>query len=147
MLKNHYYIDENLQVSAFLKKINDKKISHYIILDTEPKSFVDVRTVALRIGNLKEKLKGLKKRVANSNSSKINENLNFLIESGDRLIDTNEGFYDFIDALQSILDLEPTFLNEKIESIGKKEIYALNEDDKISAARNLFLKKELIFSQ
>lgn len=143
MLKNHYYIDENIQVSAFLKKINDKKISHYIILDTEPKSFVDIRTVALRIKNLKEKLKGLKKRIANSNSSKIEENLNFLIESGDRIIDTNDGFYDFIDALNSIVELEPEFLNEKIESIGKKEIYALNENDKISSARNLFLKKRI----
>ena len=143
MLRNHYNIDENMQVSAFLKTINDKKNSHYIILDTIPKSFIDIRTIALKAGNLQEKLKNLKKRISNSKTNDVNKNINFLIESGDRLIETKDGFFDFINTLNEILKTNAEFLNDKIGASSKKEIYALNENDKISAAKNVFLQKRI----
>jgi len=143
MLKNYYEIDENLQVSAFLKTINEKKISHYITLDTVPISFIDIRTIALKAGNLNEKLKNLKKKVSDSKTNIPEKNLDFLIESGDRVIQTEEGLFDFIDALKTILKLNLDFLDIQIEKNKKKEIYALNENDKISAAKNIFLQKRI----
>ncbi len=143
MLKNYFEVEQDLSMKGFLKEIKEKKNSHYIILNTEPVSFVDIRTVALKISNLNEKLKGLKKTIAQSTGKNEQEHLNFLIESGDRVVKVNDEYYSFIEALQEILNLDPSFLEEEIDNIDKKEIYAINEDDKISSARNLFLQKRV----
>lgn len=136
-------MDENLNLSAFLKEAKNKKNSHYIILKTKPETFVDIRTIALKISNLNEKLKGLKKGLVSSDVSEPEKMLDVLIESGDRVIKTWDGYFDFIDALEEIQKNSPELLDEKIDSIEKKEIYALNSDDKIASARNLFLNKRI----
>ncbi|MDA3855483.1 MAG: CBS domain-containing protein [Candidatus Woesearchaeota archaeon] len=143
MLKNYFEVDENLNMQGFLKEIKEKKNSHYIILNTNPKSFVDVRTIALKVTNLNEKLKGLKKTLSESKGKNTNEHINFLIESGDRVIKIGDLYYSFIDALLDISNQDLDFLNEKNESIEKREIYALNKNDKVSSARNLFLQKRV----
>lgn len=139
MLKNYFEIDENTTIKGFLKDAKEKKNSHYIILTTQPESFVDIRTIALQIKNPNEKLRGFKKTLSQTNK----DYLNSIIESGDRVIKTENEYYDFIDALNDILKEEPAFINETLSTINKKEIYALNENDKISSARTLLLKKRI----
>ncbi len=135
-------MDESLTLSSFLKKLNDKKNSHYIILGTDPKSFVDIRTLALKIKSTEEKLKNLKKTLSVYDGSEKQEALQFLIESGDRVIGMGqEDLFDFVDALDIIAGIEPSFLDEKVGTVVKNEVYALNEADKISSARSLFLQK------
>jgi CBS domain-containing protein len=143
MLKNYFEVDENLNLSAFLKGAKEKKNSHYIILDTKPASFVDIRTISLKLSNLNDKLKGMKKGLNDCNENDASKLLNFLMDSGDRVIKGKDGYFDFIDALDEILRQSPDFLDQKIDSIEKKEIYALNANDKIAAARNLFLNKRI----
>lgn len=143
MLKNYFEIDENQTVGSFLKEVKDKKNTQYIILKTIPKSFVDIRTISLRLHNKEEKLKNLKKTLSKSLSSDRGELVNFLIESGDRVIETKDGYYDFIDALNDILAGEHDFLKSKISSVTRKEIFALNEKDMISTARNIFIRQRV----
>lgn len=143
MLKNYFEIEEEVKIKNFLKEIKEKKNSHYIILNTNSQSFVDIRTIALKASNLNEKLKGLKKKLTTTQDNTPKNLLNLLIESGDRVIKSWDGYFDFIDALEEIINLSPSFLEQKIENIEKKEIYALNENDKISSARNLFLQKRI----
>lgn len=142
MLKNYFEIDENLKLNGFLKEVKDKKNSHYIILNTKPESFVDIKSMALHVSNLNEKLKNLKKRLVICDDD-TQDRLNLLMESGDRVIKTWDGYFDFLDALEEILEIDYNFLDYKISDIEQKEVYALNEDDKISSARNLFLKKKI----
>ncbi len=143
MLKNYYEVDENESVGSFLKEINDKKNMQYIILDTNPKAFVDVRTVALRMHNKNEKLKSLKKPLSISKGSLKEDFLKHLIDSGDRVIEANNDYFDFIDALEYIFQKGYDFLDEKLENSARKEIYALNEDDMISSARRFFTQKRV----
>ncbi|MCA9495743.1 MAG: CBS domain-containing protein [Nanoarchaeota archaeon] len=144
MLKNYFEINENATVGTFLKELNDKKNMQYIILETSPKSFVDIRTIGLKVHHLNEKLKGLKKSLAWVNAKSQEEKLNFLIDSGDRVIETQDGFYDFIDALKYIQENDFDFLNKKIcDNVLRKEIFALTQNDMISTARNLFIKKRI----
>jgi len=140
MLKNYFKIDENITLNNFLKELKDKKNSHYIILETTPESFVDIRTLALKLGNLDEKLKNLKKRLSTAKK----DYLNFLINSGDRVIKTQEDtYYDFVSALKEILESNSDTLNKTLQEINKHEVFALNETDKITNARNLFLQKRI----
>lgn len=140
MLKNYFEIDENTTVNAFLKDLSEKKNSQYIILDTVPKYFVDTRTVALKSQNQDEKLKNLKKPLSKSSGNTQEEYFLHLMASGDRVIETDEGFYDFVDALEFIKNSDFSFLTNLVSQTPLKEIYALNLNDKIAAARNLFLK-------
>jgi len=103
MLKNYFEIDENQSVGSFLKEVKDKKNTQYIILKTIPKSFVDIRTISLRLHNREEKLKNLKKTLSKTLSTDKSELVSFLIESGDRVVETKDGYYDFLDALNDIL--------------------------------------------
>ena len=143
MLKNYFEIDENQTVGSFLKEVKDKKNTQYIILKTLPKSFVDIRTISLRLHNREEKLKNLKKTLSKTLTSDKSELVSFLIESGDRVVETKDGYYDFLDALSDILEAEHEFLKQKISTVTRKEIFALNEKDKISTARNIFLKNRV----
>lgn len=139
MLKNYYQIDEESTVTSFLKGIKEKKNVSYIILDTEPKHFVDIRTIALKLHNSDEKLKNLKKPLSKSSG----DNLRRFVESGDRVIETNTNYYDFIDALNEVLENNHNILKDKVDNHSKKEIFALNSSDKISTARNLFIKNRI----
>ncbi len=143
MLKNYYLIDENEQIGSFLKELNDKKNTHYIILNTIPSSFVDIRTISLKGNQPNEKLKNLKKPLSKSKGKNMVEHLNHLIESGDRVIETPNGYFDIMDGMQIILNENYGFLNEPISKIEKKEIYALNETDKISNAKSMFIQKRI----
>ena len=144
MLKNYFEINENATVGTFLKELNDKKNMQYIILETSPKSFVDIRTLSLKMHHFNEKLKNLKKPLSWINAKDEEEKLNFLMESGDRVIETSQGYYDFVDALIYIKERDFDFLKNKIsDSLLRKEIFALTQDDMISTARNLFIKKRV----
>ena len=143
MLKNYYNIDENVKIGAFFKEMNDKKNSHYITLGTIPETFVDIRTIALKTSNLGEKLKSLKSKISEINCENKFELLNFFISTGDRLIRHNDGYFDFVNAVELILNEDFDFLNNEITSLVKKEIYALNEEDTVAQARDLFLKKRI----
>ena len=139
MLKNYFKINEESTLNNFLKEIKDKKNSHYIILETTPESFVDIRTIALKSTNLDEKLKKLKKRISQTNK----DYLNFLIDTGDRVIQTPDGYFDFIDALEEIYNSNDDLLNTSIKNINKHEVYALNQDNTIAIAKNMFLNKRI----
>lgn len=145
MLKNYFEVAEDTPVRKFLKEIKEKKHSLYIVLDTNPKSFVDVRTIALKAHNLDEKLKNFKKAFSKCKTTAPIDCLKQLIESGDRVIIDKEGnYFDFIDGLKVILDSNEEFLNNKLSDFNKKEeIFALNENDKISTARNLFIRERV----
>lgn len=143
MLKNYYEIDEQSNVASFLKEINEKKNTQYIILNTNPKNFVDVRSIAFRVKNSNEKLKNLKSPLPVSSGKNRRDYTSFLIKSGNRVIQTNDGYFDFIDALEFVLNDEYQFLKKTVDMIEKKEIYALNSEDKISTARNLFVKNNI----
>ncbi|NQZ84167.1 MAG: CBS domain-containing protein [Nanoarchaeales archaeon] len=143
MLKNYYKIDEQSTVGNFLKEINDKKNSRYIILENG-NSYVDFREIALNVKDVNEKLKTLKRPLSNCDSKIKCDCLNRLIESGDLVIKASENdIYDLSDAFKEILDNDYTFLNQTIDSANSRhEIFALNEDDKISSAKSLFKTKK-----
>ena len=143
MLTNHYSIDEEKSVSAFLKEMNEKKNIHYIILDTNPKSLVDSRTLALKINNREEKLKTLKKTLPWTSATDKLEILNFLIESGESIVESQEGYFDFINALEEILNSNSEILKIKLNEIAPREIYALNSTDSIADAKRLFIQKKI----
>lgn len=143
MLKNYFEIDENETVRSFLKELSEKKNSQYIILEGEPKYFVDVRSIALKIKNSDEKLKNLKKPLSKVEGNEILDYVKHIIESGDRVIEINSGYFDFINALEYIIKQDYNFLNLPISDLKIKEIFALNSKDKISHARNLFLKNRI----
>ena len=143
MLTNHYSIDENTSVGAFLKGMNDKKNIHYIILDTDPKSVIDVRTFSLKIHNREEKLKNLKKNLPWTDSKNEEELLLFLIETGDYVIEHEGGYYDFLQGLETLKKSKTKLLHMKINEIAPKEIYALNSEDSIASAKNLFTQKKV----
>ena len=136
MLTNYYQIDENETVASFLKGLKEKKNMHYIILNTTPKSFVDVRTVALRMHEPNEKLRSLKRPISTSSGDTNAEHFMQLLNSGDRVIEVDGEYYDFLDAIEHILESDHDFLSKPVSSLAKKEVYALNEDDKIASARN-----------
>ena len=143
MLKNYYLIDENEQIGTFFKELNEKKNTHYIILKTNNPSFVDIRTISLKGNQPNEKLKNLKKPLSKSKGKNMVEHLKHLIESGDRVIETENGYFDIIDGMQILLNENSEFLSKKLNELNKKEIYALNENDKISHAKNIFLQKRV----
>jgi len=130
-------------VGSFLREISDKKNMQYIILSSTPKSFVDMRTISLKTHASDEKLKNLKKPLSKSKGTTNEDHLNHLIDSGDRVIETDEGYFDFINGLDTVLDVDYDFLNDGVTSFLKKEIFALNEDDSISNAKKLFAQKRV----
>lgn len=143
MLTNYFQINEQSHVSSFLKELKDKKNTHYIILDSNPKYFVDIRSIALSIDSANEKLKRFKKALSFSNGTSNVEHLTFLINSGDKVIETNSGLFDFIEGLRTIVDENMDLLNDKIESIDRDKIFALNSEDLISNARALLVKNKI----
>jgi len=114
MLKNYFEIDENETVNSFLKEVNEKKNSQYIILKTKPKTFIDIRTIALKKRDMNEKIKNLKKPLSQCNGSNKDDFFNFLIESGERVIETPNGYYDFLDALKDIKEHNFDFLKNEL---------------------------------
>lgn len=144
MLVNHIGIDENTIVGNFLKDVKEKKNMQYFILETTPRSFVDVRTISLKLHDLNEKFKALKKPITYSKGKNNDEYTLTLMESGERVIETADGYFDFLDALKHIRENGNNFLNIKIKELGgRKEIFALTPEDKISTARNLFVHKRV----
>lgn len=144
MLTNHIGIDENTTVGNFLKDVKEKKHMQYFILETTPRSFVDVRSVSLKLHDPNEKFKALKKPLTYSKGSTHDEHTKALMETGERVVETAEGYFDFVDALKNIFEDGHDFLNTKIKDLkGRNEIFALNPNDKISTARNLFVHKRV----
>jgi predicted transcriptional regulator len=143
MLTNYYSVDENTSVGAFLKGVNEKKNIHYIILNTDPKSIVDIRSISLKIQETHEKLKGLKKNLPWVDSKNTKEQLKFLIQSGDYVIEHSGGYFDFIDGLKEIINQKSEIVDKKLSQIVPKEVYALNPTDTIAEAKNIFLHKKV----
>ncbi len=142
MLKNYYKINQESTVENFLKEINDKKNSRYIILEDE-NSYVDFKEIALNVKDVNEKLKTLKRPLSKCDSTIDRDCLHQLIESGDLVIKTNDDVYDLTDAYNQIYSEDYEFLNQTIESANARhEIYALNDHDKISSAKTLFKEKK-----
>ena len=143
MLKNYFKVDENTQISSFLKSVKDKKNTQYIILEGE-NYFVDIRTIALKAHLLNEKLKNLKKPLSVCNNCSDEEKFKKLVESGDRVIKIgDDNYYSFVDALGYVLNNNSSFLKDKLVNTKRDEIYAINLNDKISEAKNLFIKKRV----
>ncbi len=143
MLKNYFEVDENQEISSFLKNIKDKKHAHYIILKNDNSYYVDIRNVALKINGLNDKLKSLKRPLTNINKGDDDLKFEKLLDSGDRVIRVGNDYYDFIDALEYILKKNYSFLEDKLKLTIRKEIFALNLGDKISQARSLFIKERI----
>jgi CBS domain-containing protein len=143
MLTNHYSIDENTSVGAFLKGMNEKKNIHYIILNTDPKAVIDVRTFSLKIHNREEKLKNLKKNLAWTDAKTNEELVSFLINTGDYVIEHEGGYYDFLQGLETIRESKVKLLHMKMSEIAPREIYALNSNDSIASAKALFTQKKI----
>jgi len=143
MLRNYFEVDENTEISSFLKNLNDKKNGHYVILKGD-EYFVDIRTIALKAHLQTEKLKNLKKPLSACNNCADEDKFKKLVESGDRVIKTGDGkYYSFLDALEYILKKESSFLNDKLLNTKRDEIFAINLDDKISDAKKLFVKNRI----
>jgi CBS domain-containing protein len=142
MLKNYYKINEESTVGNFLKEINDKKNSRYIILEDD-KSYIDFKEIALNVKDANEKLKTLKRPLSKCDSNNNKDYLNHLIESGESVIKTQTGIFDLTDAYKQILEENYKFLNKSIESANSRhEVFALNENDMISAAKAIFKDKK-----
>ena len=143
MLRNYFEVDENTSVTGFLKEINEKKNSQYIILDTDKGYFVDLRNIALNVTDSGEKLKNIKKTLSKCDGDTDLEHLEHMIRCGDIVIETNKGVYDFLDAIDWVLEQEFDFLGKPLSSIDKKEIYALEGDEKISTAKKILLDNKI----
>lgn len=143
MLKNYFEINENETIMSFLKNLNDKKNTQYLILEGGTNAFVDIRTIAMKLHRSDEKLKSLKKPLSSSKSGHVADFFAQLVASGDRVIKVNDGYFDFLDGLKYILDKNFDFLENRLDLVSKKEIFALNLDDKISQARSLFIKNKI----
>ena len=143
MLKNHYNVDENETVSSFLKEVKDKKNSNYIILDTQPTMYVNIRDIALKSHDMKEKLKTLKKHLPKIEETDKEAMVDFLINSGEQVVKVNEDYLDYVEALKFIQEKDFKFLDTRLDEDPKKQIYALNEDDKLSQARHLLIEHKI----
>ncbi len=143
MLRNYFEVDENTSVTGFLREINEKKNSQYIILDTDKGHFVDLRNIALNVTDSGEKLKNIKKTLSKCEGNTDLEHLEHMIKCGDIVIETSNGVYDFLDAIDWILERGFDFLDEPISNISKKEIYALEGDEKISTAKRILLDNNI----
>ena len=143
MLTNYYNYDQNKSVSAFLKEVNQKKNFNYVILDTSPKSLVDVRTLSLKSHNEDEKLKTLKRSIPSTSYEDKKEVLQFLINSGEQVIEYPKGYFDFIQGLKEIQKEKPNLLKTSLHEVAKPEVYALNEGDKIATAKHLFVEHKV----
>ena len=143
MLRNYFEVDEDASVTGFLKELNEKKNYQYIILDTDKGHFVDLRHIALNVTNAGEKLKNIKKTLSKCEGNSDLEHLEHIIKCGDIVIETNNGIYDFLDAIKWILEQNFGFLDEPISNIDKKEIYALEGDEKISTAKKILIDNKV----
>lgn len=143
MLTNYYNYDENKTVSSFLREVKEKKNFNYIVLDTQPKTFVDIRTLSLKTHNEDEKLKTLKKNLSVTNEKEKPELLNYLIKTGELVVEYPKGFFDFLEGLKEIKNQKPQFLKNSLQEIAKTEVYALNKEDKISTAKHIFTEHGL----
>lgn len=142
MLTNYYKIEQESTVGNFLKEINDKKNSRYIILEDE-KSYIEFKEIALNVKDVNEKLKTLKRPLSYCDSNNNKDYLYHLIESGDLVIKTDSGLFDLNDAYSQIKEENFEFLENSIEEIDSRhEVFALNENDKISSAKTLFKEKK-----
>lgn len=143
MLKNYYLIDENKSVENFLKNKNDKKNMLYIILDTNPETFVDSTDLALKVHNLQSKLKTIKKTLPTiENVLKNRDKIKFLLDSGQKICKINGKYYDIFEALTYIQKQEPIFLKNSLSKTKRKEIFVLNLTDKISQAKKILTEKK-----
>lgn len=144
MLQNHYKVNKEETIEKFLKNFNEKKISHYIILEDET-HYVSIRNLALKFRprNKNQKLTNFMLKIPESKAKEDFEKLKDLYKSGQRLIKTKEGFFDLMDGLKIIKEENYDFLNTKLKELDKNEIYALEEEESIAAARNLFLEKKI----
>ncbi len=143
MLTNYYNYDENKTVSAFLREVKEKKNFNYIVLDTQPKTFVDVKTLSLKTHNEDEKLKTLKKKLGFAKEADKPQLLQYLIKTGELVVEYPKGFFDFLDGLKEIKNQKPQFLKRSLEEVSKTQVYALNPEDKISTARHIFAEQNL----
>jgi CBS domain-containing protein len=143
MLQNQFGVDEHTSVGSFLHEMQEKKNIQYIILDSEPEGVVDIRNLALKAHNAEEKLKAIKKPLPYSESKDELDHFHILADTGERVIKTPEGYYDYLNALETVKDQSPEFLAEKVSTLAKDEIYALQEDDMIATAKNYFQKGKL----
>ena len=144
-MKNEEYTiyEQEENIRSFLKNNKDKNNIHYLILNTIPFSFVDIRSLALKISNTDEKLKSLKQTMPRTDLQEIEQKVNFLIKSGNKVIETSQGFFDYFDALSFIIKKDFDFLYEKLENYEKKKIFALQPSDSIAFTRKLFTEEKI----
>ncbi len=143
MITNYYNLNEDTTVALFLKKIGERKNVHHIILETSPKSLVDLRKLSLNIHDKNEKLKSIKETLPWTNKTQTEEHFEFLKSSGSRVIEHQEGYFDLFDGLKHILETKEDKLKRRLVHHTPQEIFALNSNDKISTARKLFIEKKV----
>lgn len=140
--KNKFYDLED-SVKTFFKYNKEKNNLHYVILNSSPLSYIDIRTLALKTNNLDEKLKSFKENIPNTDAQREEDKVLFLIETGSKVILTNDGLFDYFDALNFFLNEEVQILNKKIENYEKKKIFAIDETDSIANAKKIFIEKKI----
>lgn len=141
-LNNNIYEQDNT-IRSFLKENKEKNNIHYLILNTDPISFVDIRNLALKLGNPDEKLKSIKQGMPKTEHSEKEELMEFLIKSGTKVIDTNQGYFDYFDVLNLFLDKNYDFLDYKLDKFSKDKIFAIEAKDPISSAKKIFIEQKV----
>lgn len=141
-LNNNIYEQDNT-IRSFLKENKEKNNIHYLILNTEPISFVDIRSLALKLGNPDEKLQSLKQGMPKADFSQKEDLVDFLIKSGTKVIETNKGYFDYFDVLNLFLDKDYDFLKHKLDKFSKDKIFAIESKDSISSARKIFVEQKV----
>lgn len=142
MQTNYFEITQEAKVGQFFSEFSEKNNSNYIILDSTPKSYVDIRNLALRAHSHDEKLKNLKQILPQAKTKE--ESLKALLNSGAKVVECEDcNYYDIFNGLQDILEENPDFLGFNLKSSTRGEIFALNKEDSIAHARNIFLKKRI----
>lgn len=143
MQRNYFEITPEASVASFLSEFSEKNNTNFIILSSQPKSFVDMRTLSLRAHNKDEKLQNLKQVLPKVNSK--GEAKLQLINSGAKVVEIQDesNYYDIYDALKEILKSDEKFLSKTLKESSRNEIFALNSSDSIAHARSTFLKKRI----
>ncbi len=138
MIKNYFDTDPDKTISFVLKKAGEKKHSNFIIVNTIPKSFVDINNLALSMKSEEEKIRNFIQTIPKQTNESETDTL---IKSGTRLILTKDDIiFDFVNALESIKN---SIENQKIASLPQKKINTLMIHHPISYAKSMLSKKKI----
>lgn len=137
MVKNYIKIDQNENLTSFLHELKEDRKINYIILDTNPESFIDVSTIAFKVKDRNEKLKNLKKNLPTIDSDNSLDNLVFLTNAAERIVKVRNGYFDLFDGLEVILNSDSKLLSTRIKNNVLGKLISVNSENSIDSAKQL----------